>query len=111
MRYGKLRKPARHFSPGRDSMSHAPMDTRRRVSMGAALLLGAGLATATDAPPATPAIAGVVRAGTPVELVAEGFEAVEGPLPEADGGLLFTNNRLGRVLHIEPHDDVSVWFE
>lgn len=63
------------------------------------------------APPATPAIAGVVRAGTPVELVAEGFEAVEGPLPEADGGLLFTNNRLGRVLHIGPHDDVSVWFE
>ena len=59
----------------------------------------------------TPAIDGVVRAGTPVELVAEGFEAVEGPMPEADGGVLFTNNRLGRVVRIAPDGKVSVSFE
>ena len=60
---------------------------------------------------ATPAIPGVVDAGTPIELVKEGFEAVEGPLPQADGGLLFTNNRLARILQVAADGSVSVWSE
>jgi gluconolactonase len=59
----------------------------------------------------TPAIAGVVKAGTPIELVKDGFEAVEGPLPLPDGGLIFTNNRVGRIVQIAPDGAVSTWYE
>lgn len=59
----------------------------------------------------TPAIPGVLREGTPVQLVAEGFETVEGPLPQADGGLLFTNNRLSRILRLAPDGSISTYFE
>ncbi len=48
----------------------------------------------------TQSIAGVVNAGTPITLVKDGFEAVEGPLALPDGGLLFTNNKLGRIVRI-----------
>ncbi len=59
----------------------------------------------------TPAIAGVVNAGTKVELVKEGFEAVEGPLPMADGGLLFSNYQALQVLRVAPDGSVSIWYE
>lgn len=59
----------------------------------------------------TPAIPNVVDAGTPIVLVKDGFEAVEGPLPQPDGGVLFSNNRAGRVMRIAPDGSVLVWFE
>lgn len=62
-------------------------------------------------PATAPMILGVVSAGTPVELIADGFEAVEGPLPQLDDGLLFTNNRLNRVLRLAPDGRLSIWFE
>lgn len=62
-------------------------------------------------PATAPMILGVVSAGTPVELLADGFEAVEGPLPQLDDGLLFTNSRLNRVLRLAPDGRLSVWFE
>jgi gluconolactonase len=62
-------------------------------------------------PATAPMILGVVSAGTPVELLADGFEAVEGPLPQLDDGLLFTNSRLNRVLRLAPDGKLSVWFE
>jgi gluconolactonase len=89
-----------------------------------ALLSGACLpATAADAPAAapapapaaapttTPAIAGVVNAGTPVELVKDGFEAVEGPMRDTDGSVLFTNNQASKVLRVAADGTVSTWFE
>jgi gluconolactonase len=60
---------------------------------------------------ATPAISGVVDAGTPIRLVKEGYEAVEGPIPQPDGGLLFTNNRANHIEHIAPNGSASVWYE
>lgn len=60
---------------------------------------------------ATPMILGVVNAGTTVELLADGFESVEGPLPQLDDGLLFTNARMNRVLRLAPDGRLSVWFE
>jgi gluconolactonase len=66
---------------------------------------------ATAATPPTPSIAGVVTGGTPVELVKDGFEAVEGPLRDTDGGLLFTNNQAGRILRIAPDGTLSTWLE
>jgi gluconolactonase len=62
-------------------------------------------------PATAPMILGVVSGGTPVELLADGFEAVEGPLPQLDDGLLFTNGRLNRVLRLAPDGKLSVWFE
>jgi gluconolactonase len=79
-----------------------------------ALLSASHLAIAGDAPaPAatTPAIAGVVNAGTKIQLVQDGFEAVEGPMRDADGSVLFTNNQAGRVLRTATNDKISTWFE
>jgi gluconolactonase len=84
-----------------------------------ALLSGTWLsAIAADAPttgatlPAvTPAITGVVTAGTPIQLVKDGFEAVEGPMRDTDGGVLFSNNQAGRVLRAAPDGTITTWFE
>ncbi|MET0497470.1 MAG: SMP-30/gluconolactonase/LRE family protein [Steroidobacteraceae bacterium] len=59
----------------------------------------------------TPAIPGVVDAGTSIQLVKDGFEAVEGPLPQPDGGVLFTNNRAARIVQVAPDGSVSTWLE
>lgn len=61
--------------------------------------------------PVTPGIAGVVRQGTPIQLVKEGFEAVEGPLRADDGGVLFTNNQAGHIVHVAADGALSNWFE
>jgi gluconolactonase len=55
----------------------------------------------------TPAIAGVVAAGTRVEVVREGFAATEGPVVLADGALAFTENSANRVVRIGTDDAVS----
>lgn len=81
-----------------------------------ALLCGTWLsAVAADAPAAavttTPAIAGVVDAGTAIQLVKDGFEAVEGPMRDTDGSVLFTNNQAGKVLRAAADGKISTWFE
>lgn len=55
----------------------------------------------------TPAIPGVVAAGTRVEVVREGFAATEGPIALADGALAFTENSANRVVRIGPDGAVS----
>lgn len=77
-----------------------------------AQLCAQGVAPAGIVTPATaPMILGVVSAGTPVELLADGLETVEGPLPQLDDGLLFTNSRMNRVLRLAPDGKLTVWFE
>lgn len=78
---------------------------------GTALIALLGMAWQAAAAQATPAIAGVIAAGTAVQLVKEGFEAVEGPVPQADGGLLFTNNRTSQVVRVAPDGTTSIWLE
>lgn len=56
-------------------------------------------------------VVGVANAGTRIELVKDGFNGTEGPLPEADGGLLFTENRAGRIIRIAPDGAISAWAE
>ena len=73
------------------------------------LLMSACLPAAAQT--ATPAIPGVVDAGTAIELIKDGFESVEGPMPQPDGGLLFSNNRVGRIQRIAPDGSASVWYE
>lgn len=67
-----------------------------------------GASVAQDARP-TVAIQGVLKAGTAVEIVKEGFDGTEGPLPQADGSLLFTENRAGRVIRVLPDGATEVW--
>jgi gluconolactonase len=92
------------------------MKLRSLTHLAAVALLSAWhCAGAADAPApaatATPAIAGVVNAGTPIQLVKDGFEAVEGPMRDTDGSVLFSNNQAGRVLRAAADDNITTWFE
>jgi gluconolactonase len=56
-------------------------------------------------------IDGVVSAGTPITLVKDGFGGSEGPLPMADGSLLFTENTAGRIARVASDGSVEVWMD
>lgn len=77
-----------------------------RTLAGAAIAFSAwaGASTLT-----TPAIKGVVQQGAAIEIVKEGFDGTEGPLPQADGGILFTENRANRIVRVAPDGSTSVW--
>lgn len=78
-------------------------------------LLGtvASSAWAQDKPAAavTPAIAGVVAAGTKIELIKEGFTGTEGPVALPDGSLIFTETQANRVTRIAQDGSTSVFVE
>ncbi|CAM3677754.1 SMP-30/gluconolactonase/LRE family protein [Polaromonas hydrogenivorans] len=59
----------------------------------------------------TPAIAGVVAAGTPIELIKEGFTGTEGPVALPDGSLIFTETTANRVTRIAPDGSTSTFVE
>src|SRR5690348_5685470 len=65
-----------------------------------ALMLALAAFDAQAAELATPAIEGVVTAGTPIEIIGENFAGTEGPVALPDGSLLFTENRAGRVTRV-----------
>ncbi len=56
-------------------------------------------------------IADVVSHGASITLVKDGFDGTEGPVPQEDGGLLFTENRAGRIVRIAPDGSSSVWMD
>jgi gluconolactonase len=82
---------------------------KRYVVVLAALGSLSGMAGAQDAP--LEPIEGVIAPDTRVQLVGEGYDGTEGPLPWDDGGLLFTENRAGRVLRLTPDGKSSVHLE
>ncbi len=59
----------------------------------------------------TPAIAGVVAAGTPIELIKEGFTGTEGPVTLPDGSLIFTETNANRITRIAPDGSTSTFVE
>ena len=75
-----------------------------RVGLFAALLW-AGHAKAQEN--VTPAIEGVVKAGTKIELIKDGFNGTEGPLGLPDGSLVFTETPANRITHIASDGSVS----
>jgi len=83
----------------------------KRVLLICAALACAAGATSASAQTVTRSIKGVVAEATPVELVKDGFKAVEGPLPQPDGGLLFGDNQSSQIVRIAPDLTVSAWFE
>lgn len=94
---------------------------RDRIPVGgvgrAALVLAAACVVAFPAWAAetaaltAPGIPGVLREGAVIEVVKEGFDGTEGPLPQADGSLLFTENRAGRIVRVAPDGSTAVWLE
>ncbi len=59
----------------------------------------------------TPAIRGVIAAGTKIELIKEGFTGTEGPVGLSDGSLLFTETNANRVTRIAADGTTSTFVE
>jgi gluconolactonase len=59
----------------------------------------------------TPEIPGVVKGGTLVSVVREGFQGTEGPVVLKDGSILFTENRADRIVKIAANGDISTYLE
>jgi gluconolactonase len=93
--------------------------TRHLLAAAAALLTASTQAQQTppanqppaDTPTQTPAIAGVVAAGTPVQFIKQGFKGTEGPLGLPDGGFIFTGTQDKRITRIAADGQTSPFLE
>ncbi len=77
------------------------------IAVAAAMLLGSRGIRAQEL--TTAPIPGVCRAGTPIEVVRDGFEGTEGPVALPDGDLLFVENRASRVTRVALDGSVSAF--
>jgi gluconolactonase len=68
------------------------------------------VADAQTAPSQAP-IPGVIAGVARVELVRGGFQALEGPVPTTDGGLLFSDITEKRTYKLDANGTISVWRE
>jgi gluconolactonase len=59
----------------------------------------------------TPAIDGVVSAGTPIVLIKEGFQGTEGPIALPDGSVAFTEGQANRITRIAADNSTSSYLE
>lgn len=59
----------------------------------------------------TPAIDGVVAAGTPIELIKDGFQGTEGPIALPDGSVIFTEGQANRVTRISADNTIAPYLE
>ena len=87
---------------------------RAMLAVSIASAFSSGAVLAQDKPAAatvTSAIAGVVQAGTKIELIKEGFTGTEGPVTLPDGSLIFTETQANRVTRIGPDGTTSVFVE
>ena len=66
-------------------------------------------------PPATdtvaPDIPGVVKGGTKVTVIKEGFQGTEGPIALPDGSLIFTETNASRITKIDSANNVTTFLE
>ena len=58
----------------------------------------------------TPGIAGVVAAGTKVEVIKSGFTGTEGPVGLPDGSLIFTETQANRITRIDKDSNATTVF-
>lgn len=59
----------------------------------------------------TPAIPGVVAAGTKIELIKEGFTGTEGPIALPDGSFAFTETQANRITKIGADGSTSTYLD
>ena len=117
------------FMKFRQGLRHASGASAAAGALGAAVLAllsgcaglgqtaGQGIGGHSAAAPAaaastvgvTPEIAGVVAAGTPIELIREGFTGTEGPIALADGSFAFTETNANRITRIAADGSTSTW--
>jgi gluconolactonase len=73
------------------------------------------VAAAQQQPPATetttPDIPGVVKGGTKVQIIKQGFNGTEGPITMPNGDLLFTETTGNKVTKIDKDGNVSTFLE
>jgi gluconolactonase len=83
------------------------------LAVSAAGMLTAAHAQDNKAAPAqeTQAIAGVVAAGTKIQLIKDGFSGTEGPVALPDGSLIFTETQANRVTRIAADGSTSTFIE
>jgi gluconolactonase len=71
--------------------------------------------SAPPLPPATdtvaPDIPGVVRGGTRVQAIKDGFDGTEGPITLPDGSLIFTETTASRIAKVDKDGKVSTFLE
>jgi gluconolactonase len=60
---------------------------------------------------ATPAIDGVVAAGTLIELIKDGFQGTEGPIALPDGSVIFTEGQANRITRISADNTIAPYLE
>jgi gluconolactonase len=93
-------------------MSHPSWTKRISIIAGAfAVIASAGAQQATADTSITPAIKGVVAAGTKIELIKEGFNGTEGPLALPDGSLIFSETPANRITRIAADGSTSSFLE
>lgn len=74
-------------------------------------LLLAAFGSGACAQQSTAAINGVVAAGTPIELIKDGFSGTEGPIALPDGNFAFTETQGNRITRIAPDGSISTLLE
>lgn len=84
-----------------------PRSTLASLVVAATLQLTAGTALAIDT--VTPAIDGVVAAGTPIQFIKDGFNGTEGPVSLPDGSLIFTETQANRIVKIAADGSISTY--
>ena len=58
-----------------------------------------------------PDIPGVVRGGTAVQVIRDGFDGTEGPIALPDGSVIFTENAASRIARIDTDGNISTFLE
>lgn len=81
-------------------MTRRTLMTLLIVQLSAAAVVGQAPAS-PPAPAPAPGIPGVVAAGTPVEIVASGFQASESVIGAPDGSILFTDRSTSRIMRLD----------
>lgn len=76
-----------------------------------ALVCAAGLLAGCAGTTGSGGLSGVIALDAKLETVRENFQFTEGPLPLADGGLLFTDLRAARVYRLDPQGNISIAHE
>jgi gluconolactonase len=81
----------------------------------AATAYGQAAQAPPPAPPATdtvaPDIPGVVKGGTKVTVIKEGFQGTEGPIALPDGSVVFTETNASRITKIDKDNNVTTFLE
>ena len=93
-------------------MLHQSLGKNLLIVVSALSLIASASAQDKAAPvTVTPAIAGVVAAGTPIEFLKDGFKGTEGPVALSDGSLIFTETQANRITRIAADGSTSTFLD